>query len=231
MKPLYTNTLFLNSKSTDKLPCKCYQCDSIFYEQKKSITYELKHHRGRIKFCSQYCNNLFNNIPISQNVNCSNCDKIFKKKLSQIKKSKSGNHFCSKSCSATFNNKHKSYGIKRSKLEVWLEEQLSTLYPNIEIQYNQKSAISSELDIYIPSINLAFELNGIFHYKPIFGEVTLSQIQNNDQNKINICQKENIELHTINSSALKKFKPEKAQKYMNIIKKIINNKTKNLLRA
>ena len=37
-------------------------------------------------------------------------------------------------------------------------------------------AINSELDVYVPSLNLAFELNGIFHYEPIYGEKKLNQI-------------------------------------------------------
>jgi len=44
------------------------------------------------------------------------------------------------------------------------------LYPDLVIHFNKKDAINSELDIYIPSLKLAFELNGIFHYEPIFGK-------------------------------------------------------------
>ena len=36
----------------------------------------------------------------------------------------------------------------RSKLEKWLEEQLIKMYPNLEIHFNRKDAINSELDIY-----------------------------------------------------------------------------------
>jgi hypothetical protein len=231
MKPLYTNSQYLNSKSTDRLPCQCYKCEKTFYEKKKNITFELNHHRGRVKFCSQYCNNLFNNTKISPVVKCSNCEKEFEKSPAQIKQSKSGNHFCSRSCSATYNNKHKTHGTRRSKLEVWLERQLPILYPDLEIHYNQKDAINSELDIYIPSLNLAFELNGIFHYEPIFGDDKLKQVQNNDQRKFQACLENNIELVIIDSSGLKYFKPKNAQKYLNIIKEIINNKSKSLLKS
>jgi hypothetical protein len=231
MKPLYTSSQYIDSKSTEKLPCQCYQCDKTFYEKKKHITFELKHNRGRVKFCSQYCNNLFNNPKLNPIVSCSNCKREFEKPRKEIKKSKSGNHFCSRSCSTTYNNKNKSYGTRRSKLEAWLEEQLQVSYTNLEIHYNKKDAINSELDIYIPSLNLAFELNGIFHYEPIFGKDKLKQIQNNDQRKFQACLESNIELVIIDSSGMKYFKPKNAQKYLNIIKEIINNKSKNLLKS
>ena len=65
---------------------------------------------------------------------------------------------------------------------MWLEEQLTSLYPKLDIHFNRKDTIGSELDIYIPSLNLAVELNGIFHYEPIFGKDKLSKIKTNDAN-------------------------------------------------
>ena len=86
------------------------------------------------------------------------------------------NNFCSRSCSATFNNKNKTYGTRRSKLEVFLEKELIKLYPDLLFHFNRKDTINSELDIYIPSLKLAFELNGIFHYEPIYGDNKLSPL-------------------------------------------------------
>ena len=61
--------------------------------------------------------------------------------------------------------------------------------PELLILYSDKSAIESELDIYLPSLKLAIEIQGIFHYKPIFifGDLKLKQIQDNDLNKKLIC--------------------------------------------
>ena len=76
--------------------------------------------------------------------------------------------------------------------------------------------------IYIPSIKLAFELNGIFHYEPIFGEEKLEKIKSNDQNKFLICKKNNINLCIINTCQQKYFKISTSQKYLDIIVFIIN---------
>jgi hypothetical protein len=148
--------------------------------------------------------------------------KKFAKHKNQIEKSKTGNHFCSRSCSATYNNLHKKTGTRRSKLEAWIEEQLPSTFPDLEILYNDKSAINSELDIYIPSLSLAIELNGIYHYEPIHGQKKFSQIQNNDQNKFQLCLKHNISLCIIDVSSLSYFKPANAQKYLDIVVNIIN---------
>ena len=157
---------------------------------------------------------------------CSQCSKTFtrgKSKIIQWKK-KSDRIFCSKTCAATYNNTHKTHGYRRSKLEAYIETKLTTNYPNLEIHFNRKDTINSELDIYIPSLNLAFELNGIFHYEPIYSDKQFSQIQNNDKRKFQACLEKNIELCIIDSSLLSYFKPEKAEKYYQIVKQIIDTK-------
>lgn len=92
------------------------------------------------------------------------------------------------------------------------------------ILFNDKTTINSELDIYIPSLKLAFELNGIFHYEPIYGKDKLSKIENNDSRKIQACNERNIEICIIDISSLKNFKPHKANSFLNIITNIISKK-------
>ena len=220
MKPLYTQEQFNSSKSMDSLTCQCYYCDKPFNTIKKRISHELKYNRGRVKFCSQECNKLLNNPP--NIVECKNCNCLFKKIISNVMSTK--NNFCSHSCSASYNNKNKKTGNRRSKLEIWLESQLITLYPNLLIDFNKKSAIMSELDIYIPSLNLAFELNGIFHYEPIYGVDKLEQIKSNDKSKSLACHEAKIDLCIIDTSAQKYVKPSTSQKYLNIIVDIINER-------
>ena len=130
--------------------------------------------------------------------------------------------FCSQSCAASYNNTHKTTGTRVSKLEIYLQKNLSRIY-KFEFKFNSKEEINSELDIYIPSLKLAFELNGIFHYEPIFGQEKLAQIQNNDERKFQACLENNIELCTIDASSLKYFKEQKAKKYLDIIINIINS--------
>jgi len=228
MKPLYTQKEFDLTKSSEKLKLMCYQCNKTFYKKKNLIQLVLKKYvnkKGKdysksCRFCSDKCSR--ESKKMGKEVNCKECNAVFYKTKSEIKKYP--NHFCCRSCAVTYNNKNKTHGTRRSKFEIWMEEQLTLLYPDIEIHFNRKDAIKSELDIYIPSLNLAVELNGIFHYEPIFGEDKLQQIQNNDQRKFQACIEEGIELALIDVSQLKYFKPKNAQKYLNIVTSIINSK-------
>lgn len=221
MKTLFNDIEFNSAKSTDKLPCECYNCNNTFYVIKKLIAQELKYNRGRIKFCDKLCYDNYQKNSITKI--CANCNTLIQKKPSELKLSKSGNYFCSKSCAVSYNNTHKTKGIRRSKLEIWIENQLTNIYPDLDIIYNNKNIINSELDIYIPSLKLAFELNGIFHYEPIYGEDKLNQIQNNDNNKFKNCQINNISLCVIDTSQQKYFKEKSSKKYLDIITTIINN--------
>lgn len=223
MKPNYTKTEFNKATSTNLLSCFCYNCNTPFNVMKKNIAQELKFNRGRVKFCSKKCHNLYQTNQIS--ITCTNCTTQFTKVLSQIKT----NNFCSSSCAAKYNNKHKTKGNRRSKLEQYLENELVNKYPDLNIHFNHKDAINSELDIYIPSLKLAFELNGIFHYEPIFGNDKLKQIQNNDSRKFQACVEQSIELCIIDTSHQKYFKENNSKKYLNIITTIINNKSMNIL--
>lgn len=181
---------------------------------------------GRIKgniCCPTDCGRSFSpNANSYEFLSCKNCGKEIKKCKYVLNKFK--NSFCSSSCAATYNNTHKTHGTRRSKLEIWLEEQLPILYPNLEFQFNQKDAINSELDIYIPDLKLAFELNGLFHYEPIFGPEQLTKIQNNDQRKFQACLERGIELCLIDTSTQKQFTQKSAQKFLDVILKVINGR-------
>ena len=219
MIPLYTEHEFNNCKSREKLSLKCEQCNKIFYKTKHQIQDGLNpnnHHK--LNTCSYTCAGIIKNKQI--NVNCKQCNRLFSKKIYEIKKHP--NNFCSRSCAATQNNTHKTTGTRRSKLEKWLEQQLTNLYPNLEIHFNQKSAINSELDIYIPSLKLAIEINGILHYESIFGSDKLNQIQLNDKRKIIQCEKNNIKIWVIDTSNHKYVTEKSSKKYLNQIINIIN---------
>jgi len=220
MKTLYTQKEFNNSKANELLKLQCYHCKSSFLKEKKRIKSEMKLQKGECRYCSHDCYYQFKTK--IQEVTCTNCSSTFEKQLNQIKRSK--NHFCSRSCSTSFNNKNKTFGTRRSKLEAYIEEQMTELYPDLDLVFNGKEAIGSELDIHIPSLNLAFELNGIFHYEPIYGIDKLQKIQENDVSKTKACHDAKIDLCTIDTSGQKYFKESTSKKYLDIINNIINER-------
>lgn len=219
MIKLYNDSEFTKAKSGDKLPCKCEICGDIFYKSKRDI---LKGIRGRYGFNGKYCSKKCegNDRMLRSNVTCDQCGISFIKKHSEIKRS--SHNFCSHTCNAKYYQSHKSSGTRRSKLEQYIEQQLTNQYPQLEFHFNRTDAINAELDIYIPSLQLAFELNGIFHYEPIYGTAKLTQIQNNDQNKFTACKEKSISLCIIDTSAQKYFKIKSSQIYFSVITNIIN---------
>jgi hypothetical protein len=221
MQPLYTREDFKASKSRQLLPIRCLRCGKTAYRTKHYIQSSLNPRHNRPgDFCSLLCFNIYTNPPIV--VQCLQCQTSFKKWASQIKRST--RHFCSSSCAAKWNNAHKTKGTRVSKLEVWLSKKLPELYPAIEFHFNRKDAINGELDIFVPSLKLAFELNGIFHYEPIYGPEKLASIQTNDTRKTQACFERNIELCIIDTSTFKKFKEQRAMRFLTIIQNIINSK-------
>jgi len=214
----------------DKRCCeqKCNWCNKIITVMPFQVK-KFKHH-----FCSKFCSNKFKRIhpprlPSNrlspqprQTTKCNQCGKTISKHTCQIKRTK--NHFCSCSCNSKWQNSHKTTGTTVSKLEKYLQEKLVNLYPNVEFLFNDRTAILSELDIYIPSLNLAFELNGIFHYEPIFGKEKLVRSQSNDNRKILACSEHNIELCVIDTTSMSYFKEKSAITFLSGIKEIIQSK-------
>jgi very-short-patch-repair endonuclease len=203
---------------------KCCHCQKEYEVERRKYNKTRSDFKIKNKkyYCSKECRYIGRGINERVKVNCLNCNKEFKKLLCELKKSP--NSFCSRSCAATYNNKKKTHGTRRSKLEMYLEEELKSKYNHLEIHFNRKDTINSELDIYIPSMKLAFELNGIFHYEPIYGEKKLNQIQNNDTRKFQACLEKGIEMCIIDVSSLTYFKPTNAKKYLDIVCGLIDNK-------
>ena len=223
MQPLYTETEFKEAKSRQLLPLKCIYCDNTFLKPKHDIQ-NADPKTNECCFCSMSCSapHKTGKHNSSITVYCEQCSKPFKKLPSSIKKTK--HNFCCKSCAAKYNNAHKTKGTRISKLEIWLSKQLPLLYPNLEFHFNRKDAINGELDIYIPSLKLAFELNGIYHYEPIYGPEKLASIQTNDTRKAQACFERSIELCLIDISTQKYFKEQTATKFLSIITNIINTR-------
>lgn len=216
-----TQESFNNLKGHEKVELSCSICKTHYFKTKKNVLQHNTRQKDSNLFCSNTCKGVFKTNLKTIKTRCEQCDKQTVKKKNQYEKFK--HSFCSSSCSATFNNTNKKYGTRRSKLEVYLEEQLTTLYPTLEILYSNKETIGSELDIYIPSLKLAFEIQGIFHYEPIFGQEKLDQIQKNDLLKVMKCREKDIELISINCSKQKNVTTETNQPFLKLIISIIDN--------
>ncbi|MEK6883312.1 MAG: hypothetical protein AABY22_27035 [Nanoarchaeota archaeon] len=219
---------YVNLKFKDDVSIQCDICKQIFTRSKRRFYYS---HREKIRkkqydyiinFCSKKCE--ANYKTRKQLIICQICNKEFYRSPSTVKMYKSNS--CSYRCSRILRNSFERYGNQRSKLELYIESKLKEKYSNIEIIYNDKKTIGYELDIYIPSLKLAFELNGIFHYEPIFGEKTLNRMQFNDKQKFGLCQQNMISLCIIDTSSQRYFKEKTSQKYLDIIFKIIEEKNK-----
>ena len=122
----------------------------------------------------------------------------------------------------SFNNKNKRFGTRRSRFEIYVEQQLSIIYPNLIVEYNGKSAINAELDIYIKELSLAIEIDGIFHFKPIYGKDKLKRIQILDKKKDEICAELNIALVRIDVSEMGPSKEVNMLPYFNVITSLID---------
>ena len=204
----------------NRIPCKCNNCNRIFDVEKKKVKYGIKIGWNIGMYCNSECSNMSKNRSVD--VICLNCNKNFIKIKSQIKKT--NRNFCCHSCAATYNNKHKTKGIRRSKLEIWLERKLTNIYPNLEIHFSRKDTINSELDIYIPSIRLGIEINGIHHSKPIYGNNKLEQVKANDIKKYDSCKANDIELLLIDTSNQLRFTEKTSIAFLDVITNVIEDK-------
>ncbi len=191
-----------------KVEVKCLTCGIYFYK-KLSESKRFPNH-----FCSKDCKWIHSNKQIE--VQCLNCNELFKKKESKIKTQP--RHCCSIQCFRMLAKYKKNWGSNRSKLEIYVEKRLTEELA-LNISYNDTS-IGYELDIYLPEMSFAIELNGVFHYKAIYGEEALLKRQEIDRLKAEECVKRNIKLIVINVSEDKNNKRTFEKRY-NEIKNLI----------
>lgn len=194
---------------------KCSNCNKIFSKINSLIKRSKKH------FCSVSCKKSFikNNTKLLE-LECLYCKIKFNRPPYNL--NKTGKHFCSISCASKYTVPRRSDRHFRSKLEIYLEDKLVNQYKDVGFEFNNRSIIGCELDIYIPSLKLAFEINGTHHYKPIYGLLRFNQTENMDKKKINLCEQKEIRLIIINTSKDGTFSEQDGDKYFNFISSILN---------
>ena len=182
-----------------KIQLICERCGSVFLRAEKQVKNNLS--RGRQNYCSLSCNS--KKYPIrALCMQCEFCNIFFTKESSQV--NKTSNHFCSRSCAAKWKNMHKKVGFRRSKLESYLVSKFEKEHPYIRICPNERTLIGLELDLFLPDYNIAFEINGICHYKPIYGDYKFKKTLQNDTEKQQKCKEAGIKLIII-SNLWRKF--------------------------
>ncbi len=176
----------------------CDHCNENFEVTPKQWTARrsLKKAEGMRTFCGRACQlkGMGREVKTIIKCNCEECGNDLER--SSTNKRRYPLSFCDPSCAITYKNKLRQ-GHSRSKLEVYLEERLLEEFSFLNFLFNDRQKIGLELDIYLPELNLAFEINGIFHYLPIFGQKKLEETQERDFLKNRFCSELGIKVVTI----------------------------------
>lgn len=226
MKPKFDITNFELVKNKDIL-FECEICGVEFKSTKKCVRQALgitiHPKKPSLKYCSKVC--MGKGKMTGEYVKCFVCEKEIYRSLKQFNKNENKQFFCSALCKGIDWNKNKDFGCNRSKMEIWIEEELVKRY-KFDILFNERTVVGNnyELDIYIPSLKLAFELNGIFHHESIFGEEKLKVIRSKDLVKVNECDNKGVDLIVIDTTDSKHFNKIKDKKYLDYIIKEIDKK-------
>lgn len=212
------------TKSRSKIPVRCSYCGTIKMRVKKHVLDNIRNKGIKYPCCSSKCGTLLRDTRIT--ISCKQCGTPIFRRQSDLKKYKEV--FCTRSCNRTYHNVHKRHGYRRSKIEKFICKHLQKNFKHLEIRKNDRQTIGLELDIFIPALRMAFEINGIFHYEPIFSKTKLQKIQYTDQQKLIQCANNDIELVIINISQVRNFKEQRALQYYQIVHDLV---AQNIARA
>lgn len=192
---------------------------------------------GELHFCDSTCTGLYRKgkeLTEKQELNCEKCGKSFMRSKAKIAwhatLSNYNHHYCSRECArkCSFNTTkfkscfpHQKNKTKRQRslLELFIEKQLMEQFPDLPLICCGKYK-HFELDFYFPSLLLAIEINGPTHYKPIYGNKVLTNVQNRDFLRSELCKSRNVKLEII--PVMSDTRPiTKRNNYWNMIKEII----------
>lgn len=222
MKILIDSEQLRETKSRDKVPLMCALCQGVFFKPKNEIQRVIKgNYHGSCDFCSRKCT--MDSRKKREFVKCTECNASFEKTLGRI----TNNNFCSQHCHGVFYQKNKKTGFRQSKAELFLIQLISSEFPNLRIEESNRKFIGLELDILIPDIKTAIEINGIVHFLPIYGSDKLNRIQVNDQNKEKLIKEKSFQLISLDISKLKTEKEMNAfllEYFHNNLKEVIKSK-------
>lgn len=193
--------------------CVCDYCHITFYKTPSRIAESINN------FCTLECRGLFNRK--RELVQCATCDKSFEKIQCYI--NRTSKSFCSAECYYKCPDKINHFTCHRSKAEDYLSSLILNDFPQINIIHNDTATLNNglEIDLCIPELFIAIELNGPTHYTNIYGENNLLKTQDRDKRKICGLVELNYQLFIINISCfknLKQAKPHIQHEYQNIIK-------------
>lgn len=206
-----------------KILVKCDKCGNDFKKYEKQMLYTDKN------FCSSACNGEFYAETKIKKIElvCPVCKCIFLRRPCYInyKKRFHANLFCSRKCTGYKLEKNITK-IKieypklkrRSQIEYFIEEKIKNNFSDLSVYYNG-SYYGYELDLYFPFYNISIELNGPFHYIPIYSEESLIYTINRDKIRAHLCFEHNVTLHTIKLGRTRSIKEK--EYYWEIVKNII----------
>lgn len=208
------------------VPLECENCGIVFRKPKCDVLTSLKGNpQFALRFCSLKCHHSKRVKDAHVEVACEQCDRVVVKQISWLKNNR--HNFCSRSCSAKFQNAHKTLGrLRKSKAETYLAGVIRADFKGLLVDENVRGVLPSglELDLYVPALRLAIELNGPLHYFPIFGEAKLKSIQDKDIKKEVEAQSVGCNLITVDISRIKYWRETQAfldEEYKNSIKPLI----------
>lgn len=198
-----------NKKPKKLVEYTCQYCAKIF---------QAKHRTGGRKYCCWECSRLHTIQTKGIMVKCDSCGADIRITPQDLIYP---HHFCNRSCLGKYRQENRTGGQRRSKIEFYLEEKLQNKYPDLNIIFCDRKEIKRELDIYIPDMKLAIEINGPFHYRKIYSEKSFLRTKNNDKIKRKLCKINNIQLIIVKHTRFTKWG---ANRVFNRICRLIDSK-------